>query len=347
MDFSRPDNARKINRLKVLSTLRNRPSSKAGLARLLSINKVSIGEIIDSLLEEGLIEEAGKESIPSGRPAMLYAVKGSSGKVFSIELKSRSISVSVSDTLGRIMRYERMPRTDSWKEDLNDTVSGLRGSDTAKVYGAAVVASETEELPSFPDFPTVRIPFSMAEATSEMSRLGGLTSFLFLSWSDSFDACYITHSGPIHLPTLPHMRVSKEGLCTCGGTGCLEAAASGSVLKRKCGASSFRELLSSPQNNAVIRAAVKTVAYALSEAIQAIGASSVILTGEMSPMDDSFYAFMQEIVSSLLPPGRKDVVIYGSVSGEKGAREGAAIAALDMFFYNTELLLKLNAIESL
>ena len=34
-----------------------------------------------------------------------------------------------------------------------------------------------------------------------------------------------------------------------------------------------------------------------------------------------------------------------SLSGEKGTREGAAIAALEIFFYRTQLLRRLEAIE--
>ena len=59
MDFSRPDNARTINRLKVLSELRKGECSRAELSRRLGINKVSIGEIIDRMLEEGWHEIGG------------------------------------------------------------------------------------------------------------------------------------------------------------------------------------------------------------------------------------------------------------------------------------------------
>ena len=55
MDFSRPDNARKINRLKVLDALRKRDMSRAELSRELVINKVSVSEITDSLIKEGFV----------------------------------------------------------------------------------------------------------------------------------------------------------------------------------------------------------------------------------------------------------------------------------------------------
>ena len=57
MDFSRPDNARAINRLKVLSELRTGECSRAELSRRLGINKVSIGDMIQDMIAEGLVTE--------------------------------------------------------------------------------------------------------------------------------------------------------------------------------------------------------------------------------------------------------------------------------------------------
>ena len=62
MDFSRPENARRINRLKVLSALRKKPASKAELAAMLQINKVSIGEMVQDMVREGLVIEGGREA---------------------------------------------------------------------------------------------------------------------------------------------------------------------------------------------------------------------------------------------------------------------------------------------
>ena len=48
INFSRPENARLINRLKVLDALRfTQGLSRAQLAKQLRINKVSMGEIVE------------------------------------------------------------------------------------------------------------------------------------------------------------------------------------------------------------------------------------------------------------------------------------------------------------
>ena len=71
MDFSRPDNARAINRLKVLSAIREHEvMTRAELSRLLLINKVSISEIVDNLIKQDLVKEGEKVFPDSGRSAL-------------------------------------------------------------------------------------------------------------------------------------------------------------------------------------------------------------------------------------------------------------------------------------
>ena len=90
MDFSRPDNARLINKLKVLSFIReNKNVSRAELSRELLINKVSISEIVDSLIKEGLVKECGLLSLPSGRPSTLLDIDVKSGKVIALAIKEK------------------------------------------------------------------------------------------------------------------------------------------------------------------------------------------------------------------------------------------------------------------
>ena len=324
MDFSRPDNARRINRLKVLSELRKGTCSKAELSRRLDINKVSIGEICDKMIKEGLIEETGREQTAQGRPGTLLSINSKAGRVFSIEEGRKAFSVAVSDLQGRILRYERLPKGESFQDDIQKLIRKMSAGD-AVIYGAAI-ASDYNTMIELP-FPSVRISRAEAEAEAEVARLGDLESFLFISWSDTIAATIRKNGMMIPLPDLPHIRAQRDGDCSCGGKGCLEAVSSGQVI--------------------LFKVMLRPMAAALSEAVQALSASSVIITGRMAAMPDAMYAYLQTLVSSLLPPGRENMVIYRSSAGENGAREGAALKALDTFFYNTELLSRLKAIENL
>ena len=298
MDFSRPDNARTINRLKVLSELRKGACSKAELSRRLDINKVSIGEICSKMTEEGLIESTGKDLSAPGRPGTLLSINSRAGRVFSIEDGGKSFSVAVSDLLGRILRYERLPKGDAFQDQLLRLIEKMSAGD-ARIYGAAI-ASETETGISLP-FPSVRITHSEAEAEAEVARLGDLESFLFISWSGSIAATIRKREMMIPLPDFPHMKAQKEGNCSCGGQGCLEAAASGRHLLETTGAESYRSLLGNAVYTDAIKRALRPMAAALAEAVQALSASSVIITGRMASQTGSLRAGTTRLKSGMNP----------------------------------------------
>ena len=144
MDFSKPDNARKINRLRLLSELRKGSVSKAELSRRLGINKVSIGEMAKELIDEGLIAEGDKDFSSPGRPGRLLSVARNSGRVFSFSVSEKAVSVSVSDMLGMVLRFERYPHSGDIAENLKRAIERMSGD--ARIYGSAVVApDETDE----------------------------------------------------------------------------------------------------------------------------------------------------------------------------------------------------------
>ena len=94
-------------------------------------------------------------------------------------------------------------------------------------------------------------------------RIGKSDGMLFLSWSDTIDAAIIRNGELHHLPDLAHIKAQRDGECTCGGRGCLEAAASGNALLAKTGAESIKDLV---RNN--------SYGYAVKEAMHETACSS-------------------------------------------------------------------------
>ena len=220
----------------------------------------------------------------------------------------------------------------------------MRGNDDVRIYGTAIV-NEDIDLSGIIDAPKVVLSRIEAESASEMARMESADDTLFLSWSDDIEAVFY-HEGFIPLPQFPHIRAQRDGECSCGGKGCLCTAASGTALLRKSGMKGYRELVSNPAGLEAVRESLRPMAAALSMAVQALSASKVVITGELSALPDSVFEHLQALVDSALPPSRH-VPVERSKSGDKGAREGAAILALDEFFYHTRLLTKLSSIESL
>ena len=96
MNFSQPGNAREVNKIKVLNALRgNNGLSRAQLSSLLGINKVSMGEIVDILVSEGLVAETGRQSTAKGRPGTSLSINLQHSTVIGIDIGSRVVTATL------------------------------------------------------------------------------------------------------------------------------------------------------------------------------------------------------------------------------------------------------------
>lgn len=337
MDFSRPDNARKINRLKVLSSLREKPKSRAELSKELNINKVSISEIADSLIKEGLIEESEKKAT-LGRPAIELRIREKSGRVVVAEVRKSNIGLSISDLKGNILRYERFPKDDEYISTIKSNIERL--SQGAKLYGISTISKDSTKLSL--GYDEISISPSIAEARAEMEKdKRDWNKTLFVSWSDSIEACFYDHYFFLS-KTFPHVKVAISEKCSCGLNGCLEAVASGWALRERIKTNNLMQL--AERTNDMIEPS-RTLAYAIANAIQIFDAKRAVITGELSTVSDEIYEIMNSDLRSFLPEGEKERSIIKGSSGERGRREGAGIMALDSFFYHSDVLSHLKAIE--
>ena len=110
MQFSQPATARAINRLRVLNIIaKHQGLSRADVARDLALNKVSTSEIVDKLVEEGMVEETGRRQTGAGRPPTQLAILKDAKAVISIDVGIRNTSVALVNMAGDILRYERYP----------------------------------------------------------------------------------------------------------------------------------------------------------------------------------------------------------------------------------------------
>ena len=328
----------------MLSALRKEAMSKAELSRQLGINKVSIGEIIDAMVSEGLLEEKGKSGSGLGRPATIVAIRPNAARALTVEMRRKSVSVSVSDALGRVIRFERLPRNEEIKDILGRTLEKMKGNDSPMTVLSLVNCDEN--LIDNITLPQIRASRAEAEAVSELMNIEDCQDTLFISWSDSIEAAFF-HDGLMPLPEFPHLKVQEEGSCVCGAQGCIDAVASGTVLLSKANTDSYRSLLTEVWGLRVVKEAINPMAVAISLAVQALSAKTVVITGDMSAMPENAFSYLQSLVTSMLPPSRSNLTLINAQSGDKASREGGSILALDEFFYHTRLLTRLSAIEKM
>lgn len=94
---------RRLNRLRVLDTLRRRGSvSRADIARQTGLSRTTVSNLVGRLLEEGLVvEQGGEEPQPAspngGRPPTLLTLNPSAGAVVGIDFGHEEIRVAVAD----------------------------------------------------------------------------------------------------------------------------------------------------------------------------------------------------------------------------------------------------------
>ena len=121
--------------------------------------------------------------------------------------------------------------------------------------------------------------------------------------------------------------------------------ASGRAIKETTGINQYRRLLTEEKGLLAIDDISSAMAFAFSEAVQATGADSIMITGEMSSMPKDLYASIQDKMIMTLPPERRSVTLIKSEKADKALLEGAGLIALDEFFYHREILNKLSQIQ--
>jgi glucokinase-like ROK family protein len=81
------EKVRKINKSIVMNTLRlHAPISRARVANLTGLNRGTVSNIVNALIEEGLVSENGLEGSKVGRPAIPLSLRSDGGAVIGMEI---------------------------------------------------------------------------------------------------------------------------------------------------------------------------------------------------------------------------------------------------------------------
>jgi glucokinase-like ROK family protein len=100
---------RKLNTAVLLDALRRfAPLSRAELASRTGLNRSTVSIIVNSLIEEGLIQETDLQSSKVGRPGMLLELNPKGGFAIGIELGVDFISIILTDFIARVQWREQV-----------------------------------------------------------------------------------------------------------------------------------------------------------------------------------------------------------------------------------------------
>jgi predicted NBD/HSP70 family sugar kinase len=118
---------RAINRQIVLNYVRDRgPISRAEIARRTKLQRSTISEIVDSLLEEGLIEEVGAGQSTGGRCPTLLALRTTGAAAIGIDIAPTRTTVATSDLAGGLLESEEFETDHDFERTMARAVSAAR-----------------------------------------------------------------------------------------------------------------------------------------------------------------------------------------------------------------------------
>jgi predicted NBD/HSP70 family sugar kinase len=136
---------RTFNQQLVLRALHDHsPLSRADLARLTGLTRTSVGDLVGSLIDEGLIEEVGRGRSSGGKSPILLQVAPDGRHLIGLDLGDDQFSGAVVNLRGEILRSIHLPldgrNGDAALELVFELVDAVRAHADAPLLGIGVGA---------------------------------------------------------------------------------------------------------------------------------------------------------------------------------------------------------------
>ena len=95
---------RQMNRKMILDQIRRQPISRVELAKITKLTRASVTQIIEELIEEGLVAEASiVERLRLGRRSTQLAIQADAGTIFGVNLNKTQCSVGAVNLRGELL----------------------------------------------------------------------------------------------------------------------------------------------------------------------------------------------------------------------------------------------------
>ena len=275
-----PEMAREINRALILALLREQDSiSRAQIARILKLSKVTVSAVVNQLIEQDLVTELGEGNSlkKGGRKPILLSLNTASKFVVGVDIGWQNTVIALGNLKGQILEKTRVSTTRNHSvehivaqvSDLIDTTIAHSKIERDKFLGLGLSVAGTVEKNNgliifSPDFNWRNI--SIAELLEKKSGLPTIAdnctrvmtrgeiwyghakdirNLFYINIGYGIGSAMVV-DGKIynHHCECGHALITKKNIrCYCGKKGCLEAVASGQAIERMA-----NESLGSPRN---------------------------------------------------------------------------------------------------
>ncbi|MEV8358305.1 ROK family transcriptional regulator [Microbacterium sp. NPDC076895] len=355
---SLPQDARERNRSLVLQKLFRRGAmSRADLARETGLTRVTMSELVASLIDDHYVHEVGiSELRRPGKPAVLVDIARDGHRIVAIDLSGASMLAGAVLSLdGDVLTRLRVPLPERSTEVLTATIAlaqRLIASCDVPVLGLGVgspgIIDDRGVVLAAPNIgwggmelqsrlsdalavPVLVANDANAAVLAERTFGGSQDDVVVVRVGSGLGAGLLTGGRPLRggryaAGEIGHVTVDGEGAprCACGKVGCLEAWLSVPALHGRLGSSSSEQ-----EKVAVLHQAGERLGTALAPVVAALDLAEIVLSGPPDLLGGVFArATVDTLRARTLAPFHDDVSVRLSEQGDDIVLRGAAVMVL-------------------
>ncbi|QAY62072.1 ROK family transcriptional regulator [Xylanimonas allomyrinae] len=352
-----PEHTRAHNRALVLQHLFHEgPTSRADLARATALTRVTVSDLINQLLAEGLVEELGvQRGRGVGKPAILVGMRTDAYQIVAVDLSDDTVMRGAVLTLtGEAVVRRSLDVDDRTGDALVALVERfarrLVAAATQSVIGVGIgspgVITEEGRVIEAPnrrwsDLPLADIlserlglPVHVANdadtaALGEYTYGGGADSMLVVTVGQGVGAGLVVDGDRVHgahgaAGELGHVTVVDDGdVCACGRRGCLETVLSARALRRAVAG------LDREAADAVLAGVGRILGTTLAPVVSALNLGEVLLSGPADLLDGALReAARATVVERTMPAVSNQLRLRMATLDEDVVLAGAAVLVL-------------------
>lgn len=353
-----PAQARAHNRSLVLSTLFHvGPLTRADLARRTGLTRVTISDLMNDVIEEGLVEEIGlRPGTHIGKPATLVALNSNAFQIVAVDLSDDAVfSGAVLDLAGTIVTRKSIPLEDRVGEDaialLITLCRRLVKAATRPILGVGVGSpgiihfdGTVAQAPNLgwygvPLAQTLHEALDLPVHVANDARTAALAEHTFGgAGSDGLMVIAVGHgvgSGIVLDGLLIHGRDDAAGeighvtvddrgeMCACGRRGCLETVLAVPALRARIAGNTQKA------SDVALASVGRRLGQALAPVVSALNLREVLLSGPVELLDGPLReAALTTIRERSLSSVGEGLEVRMASLGEDGVLSGAAVLVL-------------------
>lgn len=341
------------------------PTSRAAVARASNLTPATASDLVDELIEIGLVVEAGTGPSAGGKPPKLVAPNPEGRSIVALDISSSRFQGAVIDLSGELTTTESVPGAtgDDAVARVVEMVTELAKHSPAPLLGVGigtpgVVDATTgmvtsanldwrqtpvaEELQKHVEVPVHITNDAQAAALHEYSvHAPAVRSLALVQVGRGIGTGHVLDGHLFHgensaTGEIGHVRLDDGGRrCSCGNTGCLETQASMSALLGVVGGdqtlthSRIAELAADPGARRAIEDSAVALGRGLAPMVALLANREIVLWGEVTSLDDSYRELVErEIRSRVLPVNTDQIRVRFATAGGDAVIRGAAALVL-------------------